>query len=586
MDYIFHVLKLCCGLAFFLFGMQTMSHNLERLAGGRLEGTLKKVTANPLVSIVLGTVITIAMQSSSASTVMLVGLVNSGIMHFSQTLNVIFGANIGTTLTAWIISLSGIESDNFFLLMLKPVNFSPILAVIGVFMTMLARKESKKSIGNILVGFAVLMYGMSFMSDAVAPLADDPRFGELMVQFNNPALGVVVGALFTALIQSSSASVGVLQALAMTGGITYGMAIPIIMGQNIGTCITAIISCVGANTGAKRVAVMHTLINLLGTVILLPVYLILHTMLRFSFHDLSIDAAGIALCHTLFNLLSTVLLLPNSKLIIRFTQWLTREKGMPAAAADAQVCVLDERLLRSPSVAVHESFNYTVEMCGAACDTLKKSIGLLLHYDRETARKVTELEKITDLYEDRLGTFLVKLSSRALSGRDSQAVSLMLHTIGDFERLGDHAVSIQEVGREICEKGLSFSAEAQKELRVLSGAIDEILALTRDAFTNNDSKAAVQVEPLEQVVDQLIARMKDYHITRLRRGACTMELGVLLSELMNNYARVSDHCSNVAVAVIEVARDSFDTHKYLNAVKYGSREFNRMFDSFAQKYTI
>ena len=585
MDF-FNLLSLCCGLAFFLFGMQTMSHNLERLAGGRLEGTLKKMTSNPIVSAALGAMITIAMQSSSACTVMLVGLVNSGIMHFSQTLNVIFGANIGTTLTAWLLSLTGIESDNFFLQMLKPVNFSPILAVIGVFMTMLAKKERNKSIGNILVGFAVLMIGMDFMSDAVSPLADLPEFGALMVKFTNPAVGVLVGALFTALIQSSAASVGILQALAMTGSITYAMAIPIIMGQNIGTCITAVISCIGANTGAKRVAVMHTLINLLGTVIILPAYLLLNLFFRFPFSNAPIDAFGIALCHTLFNLLATLLLMPNGKLIIKLTEWLTKEKTAVRTAEKKEVCVLDDRLLRSPSVAVQESANYTTEMCVTTRDTLKKAMALLIHYDEDMAREVTDLEDTVDLYEDRLGTFLVKLSARALSRTDSHSVSLMLHTIGDLERLSDHAVNIKEVAREMHDKGLTFSESARQELDVLTGAIEEILKLTRDAFVNRDLSLASQVEPLEQVVDKLIAKIKDHHIERLQRGDCTIELGFILSDLLNNYQRISDHCSNIAVALIEVEHNSFDTHQYLNDVKYGSAAFAAAFESFSSKYAL
>ena len=585
MDF-FNLLSLCCGLAFFLFGMQTMSHNLERLAGGRLEGLLKKMTANPVVSAVLGAVITIAMQSSSACTVMLVGLVNSGIMHFSQTLNVIFGANIGTTLTAWILSLSGIESDNFFLQMLKPINFSPILAVIGVFMTMLAKKERNKSIGNILVGFAVLMIGMNFMSDAVSPLAELPQFGAWMVQFTNPAVGVLVGALFTALIQSSAASVGILQALAMTGSVTWGMAIPIIMGQNIGTCITALLSCIGANTGAKRVAVMHTLINLLGTVILLPAYLVLNAVFRFPITNAPIDAFGIALCHTLFNLLATLLLMPNGKLIIKLTEWLTREKSTDKPARTDNICVLDDRLLRSPSVAVQESANYAMEMCATTRDTLKKAMGLLIHYDEAMAQEVLDQENMVDLYEDRLGTFLVKLSARALSRTDSHAVSLMLHTIGDFERISDHAVNLKEVAREIYEKGLSFSGEARRELDVLTGAIEEILRLTERAYVDQDLVLAAQVEPLEQVVDQLIAKIKDHHIGRLQRGECTIELGFVLSDLLNNYERISDHCSNIAVALIEVKHNSFDTHKYLNDVKYGSADFAAAFESFSRKYVL
>ncbi len=585
----FSILTLCCGLAFFLFGMQTMSHNLERLAGGKLEGTLKKMTANPVVSCALGAVITIAMQSSSACTVMLVGLVNSGIMHFSQTLNVIFGANIGTTLTAWILSLSGIESSNFFLQMLKPINFSPILAVIGVFMTMLAKSEKKKSIGNILVGFAVLMYGMSFMSDAVSPLADMPEFGALLVKFTNPIIGVVVGALFTALIQSSAASVGILQALAMTGSITYGMAIPIIMGQNIGTCITAVISCIGANTGAKRVAIMHTLINMLGSLIILPVYLILNGLIGFSFHHAPIDAAGIALCHTLFNIIATAMLMPNGKLIIKLTETLTKEKEGAAPVAEAdQICVLDDRLLRSPSVAVQEASNYTFEMCSLTKQTLQKSMALLerTSYTPEKAQEIVDLENVIDLYEDRLGTFLVKLSARALSSNDSHAVSVMLHTIGDFERMSDHAVNIMEVANELREKDLYFSDDAKKELKVLSDAILEIMDLTEKAFLNNNVAMATQVEPLEQVVDKLIDVIKSHHIERMQKGVCTIEMGFILSDLLTNYSRVSDHCSNVAVAVIEVANNSFDTHKYLNEVKYGSKTFATAYEAYAEKYAI
>lgn len=584
----FNLLTLCCGLAFFLFGMQTMSHNLERLAGGKLEGTLKKMTSNPFVSCMLGAVITIAMQSSSASTVMLVGLVNSGILHFSQTLNVLFGANIGTTLTAWILSLSGIESSNFFVQMLKPANFSPVLAIIGVFMNMLSKDEQKKSIGNIMVGFAVLMYGMNSMSEAVSPLADMPEFGQLLVKFQNPVIGVVVGTLFTALIQSSAASVGILQALAMTGSITYGMAIPIIMGQNIGTCITALVSCIGASTDAKRVAVMHTLIKVLGTVIILPIYLIANLIFRFAFVNMAIDAAGIAFCHTLFNIISMILLMPNGKLIIKMTAWLVKDKPAPAKHSKEadNICILDERLLRSPSVAVQECANYTVEMCKITRDTLCKAMTLLDHYDEALAQEIVDLEGVVDKYEDRLGTFLVKLSARALSQKDGHSVSVMLHTIGDFERMSDHAVNVKEVAQEMHEKKLKFSEEAHQEVRTLTAAIREILQLTETAFVQNDLSVASQVEPLEQVVDKLIAVIKDHHIVRMGKGKCTIEMGFILSDLLNNYARISDHCSNVAVALIEVEHNSFDTHKYLNDVKYGSETFAKTFQSFADKYAI
>ena len=583
----YNLLTLCCGLAFFLFGMQTMSHNLERLAGGKLEGTLKKMTSNPFVSCILGAVITIAMQSSSASTVMLVGLVNSGILHFSQTLNVLFGANIGTTLTAWILSLSGIESTNFFVQMLKPANFSPVLAIVGVFMNMISKNEQKKSIGNIMVGFAVLMYGMNFMSEAVSPLADMPEFTQLLVKFQNPVIGVVVGTLFTALIQSSAASVGILQALAMTGSITYSMAIPIIMGQNIGTCITALVSCIGASTDAKRVAVMHTLIKVLGTVIILPVYLIANLIFHFDFVNMAIDAAGIAFCHTLFNLISMVILMPNGKLIIKMTAWLVKDKPAPSKHQEPDnVCILDERLLRSPSVAVQECANYTVEMCKITRDTLCKAITLLDHYDEALAQEIVDLEGVVDKYEDRLGTFLVKLSARALSQKDGHSVSVMLHTIGDFERMSDHAVNVKEVAQEMHEKKLKFSEEAHQEVKNLTAAIREILQLTETAFVQNDLSVASQVEPLEQVVDKLIAVIKDHHIVRMGKGKCTIEMGFILSDLLNNYARISDHCSNVAVALIEVEHNSFDTHKYLNDVKYGSESFAKTFQSFADKYAI
>ncbi len=582
---LFSMLHLLCGLGFFLFGMQIMSDNLERLAGGKLEVALKKVTASPVISMCLGAIITIAMQSSSACTVMLVGLVNSGIMHFSQTIHVIFGANIGTTLTAWLLSLAGIESDNLFIQMLKPENFSPILAVVGVFMRMLCKKDRNKSIGYILVGFAVLMIGMDFMSDAVSPLADLPEFGALLVKFTNPLLGILVGTLFTALIQSSAASVGILQALSLTGSVTWGMAIPIVMGQNIGTCITAIMSCIGTNANAKRVAVMHTLVKVIGTLLLLPLYLVCNAVFRFAFHNAPVDAFGIALIHTLFNLLTTALLMPFSRYLIRLIERLLPDRSAAASRQD-RIGRLDERLLHAPSVAVQECGNYTTQMCREARATLEQAMGLLDRYDEGRAQAVVEQEDDIDLYEDRLGTFLVQLSAQALSRRDSHSVSLMLHTIGDFERLGDHAVNIKEVAREIHEKGLSFSAEGKEEVDVLTRAIGEILQLTQDAFVNGDLELARRVEPLEQVVDKLIAKTKDHHIARLQRGVCTIEMGFILADLLNNYERVSDHCSNIAVALIEVDHNSFDTHRYLNDVKYGSETFAAAFEAFAEKYQL
>ena len=585
MDF-YNVLNLLCGLAFFLFGMQVMSHNLERLSGGRLEGTLKKMTANPLISLGLGAVITIAMQSSSASTVMLVGLVNSGIMHFSQTLNVIFGANIGTTLTAWLLSLTGIESDNIFLAMLKPANFSPLLALVGVFMIMLCKRERNKSIGNILVGFAVLMIGMNFMSDAVAPLADMPEFAALMVKFRNPALGVIVGALFTALIQSSAASVGILQALAGTGSITYGMAIPSSWAeyryvyhrrplvhrrqhrrqarghyahphQPPGHCHHP----AGVPDPQRHFPSAH------------PQYA--HRRLRHRpvSHHVQRDRHSHPDAQRQAHHQAHRVAHPGKG---RCRPRRRDQRHRRAGRASAPLPLRSrprELQLHHPDVR-HRPRH------------LQKAFGLLEKYSEDAAQDVAEQEDIIDLYEDRLGTFLVRLSSRELSSTDSHSVSLMLHSIGDFERLGDHAVNIQKVAEEMWEKKLTFSDEAHTEIRVLLSAIEEILQLTETAFTKNDLAVASRVEPLEQVVDKLIAKIKDHHIERLQRGECTIEMGFILSDLLNNCERVSDHCSNIAVALIEVDHNSFDTHKYLNDVKYGSADFADAYSSFAEKYAL
>lgn len=581
---LFSVLQLLLGLSFFLFGMKVMSGNLEKLSGGKLEQLLQKATSNPFISIVLGLVITVAVQSSSATTVMLVGLVNSGIMQFSQTLYVIFGANIGTTLTSWILSLSSIDSSNVAIQMLKPENFSPIIAFIGIIMAMFSKKEHRITIGTIFMGFAILMYGMEFMKNAVSPLAELPAFSALLVKFNNPLFGVVVGTLFTALIQSSAASIAILQALSLSGGITFTMAIPIVMGQNIGTCATSLISCIGTNTKAKRVAVVHVMIKIIGTVILLTLFVVLNAIFSFAFANQPVSPVTIAIIHSAYNVLTTVILLPFTKLLAKLTEKIV--PGKKKASDKKDDFMLDERLLLSPSVAIVESNNATKRMATYARESLILAMGLIEKYDAKTIEKVLSLEDTIDMYEDKLGTYLVKLSPSALSKNDSKIVSKMLHSIGDFERLGDHAVNLVKAAKEIYEKGISFSDEAKHELAVLRRATEDILSIAEQSYVNDDIELAGNVEPLEQVIDGLTAKIKDNHINRLRRGDCTIELGFVLSDILTNFERISDHCSNIAVAVIEIGHDSFDTHKYLNGLKYGNLEFNKLYNAYADKYTI
>ena len=580
---IFSVITLIGGLAFFLYGMHVMSSGLERMAGGKLEHALKRMTSNPLKSLALGAGITVAVQSSSAVTVMLVGLVNSGLMNIAQTPGVIMGSNIGTTLTAWLLSLVGLETDNVWLKLLKPENFSLIFAMVGSVLIMMSKKPRRRDIGSILVGFAVLMYGMKFMSSAVSPLADMPEFASLLTAFRNPLLGVLVGALFTGIIQSSAASVGILQALALTGNISYGMAIPIIMGQNIGTCVTALISSIGVKRNAKKVAVIHVSFNLIGTVFFLALFYGLDALVHFSFTDMPIGAFEIAVVHSIFNVATTVLLLPFSKQLVRIANLVIRDKKgeeeLPAKR-------LDERLLATPSVAVGESNAMTVDMMKTAHRTLLQALGLIEHYDEKTAEEILEEENRLDACEDELGTYLVRLASNKLSAEDSMLVSKMLHTIGDFERLGDHAVNLLCSVRELQEKKLSFSPAAQEDLTLLSSALTEILALTAEAYEKNDAEIAARVEPLEQTIDRLVERIKDKHVARLQNGECTIQLGFILADLLNNFERISDHCSNIAVSVIEIKHNTFDTHQYLNRVKYGSREFTVQFEEYCEKYGL
>ena len=584
MDF-FSILKLVLGLAFFLFGMNVMSGNLEKLAGGRLENSLKKMTSNPLLSMVVGAGITIAMQSSSATTVMLVGLVNSGIMQFSQTLYVIFGANIGTTLTAWILSLSGISSDNFAIQMLKPENFSPVLAIIGVVLLMMGKTDKKKSIGTIFAGFAVLMYGMEFMKESVSPLAEMPAFTDMLVKFSNPVLGVLIGVVVTAVIQSSAASIGILQALSLTGSISCGIAIPIIMGQNIGTCATSLLSCIGTNANAKRVAAVHASIKVIGMLICLPLYIVADRALGSHISSITANPANIALIHTVFNVVITIILMPCSKLLVKLVNRIVREKAVESDEKKP-IFTLDDLLLRSPSVAVSECDSYTSTMAIIAQDAILDSFRLLDGYDKNLVNNILAKEDDLDSLEDSLGSYLVKLSTQAVSDVDSRRVSKMLHAIGDFERLGDHAVNLLKVAQEMHDKKIAFSNEAKRELTVLRDAAIDILNLTVKSYLDNDIALAAKVEPLEQVIDRLTSQIRSNHISRLQSGNCTIEMGFILSDTLTNFERISDHCSNIAVAVTELYKGSFDTHRYLNSIKSGSDEFAKIFDEYDAQYSL
>ena len=579
------VVQMLLGLAFFLFGMNVMSGNLEKLAGGKLEVLLKKFTKNPLLGILFGALITIAVQSSSAVTVMLVGLVNSGIMLFSQTIFIIFGANIGTTLTAWILSLSGIESDNIAMMMLKPENFSPILAFIGVMFVMFSKNSKKKSLGSVFVGFAVLMYGMEFMGSAMDPIKDIQGIENVFIKFSNPIFGVIIGAVITAVIQSSAASVGMLQALALTGLIDVGMVIPIVMGQNIGTCVTAVLSAIGTNSKAKRVAFLHTALNVIGTVLFLAVFVIVDGLFDVPMFSEPATAWSIALIHSIFNVALTVVLSPFAKPLIRLTEICVKDKDAEKKS-NIHLFTMDERLLATPSVAVSECDNVTVRMGETAKQMILTAFTSLCEYDKETEEWLLLQEEILDAYEDDIGSFLVKTTALSLSEADSRKAGRMLHAIGNFERLGDHALNLLESGKEMAEKKISFSAQAYDELTVLTDALIEIMTITNKAYAENDLELASRVEPLEQVVDRLTEKVRKRHINRLKAGECTIELGFILSNILNDCERISDHCSNIAIAVIESATDGYDAHNYLNNVKSGSVAFDEEYKQYKEKYKL
>ncbi|WP_295859432.1 Na/Pi cotransporter family protein [uncultured Oscillibacter sp.] len=577
---IFSVFTLCGGLAFFLFGMNTMSKSLEKMAGGKLERTLKRMTSSRLSSLLLGAGITIAIQSSSAVTVMLVGLVNSGVMQLGQTIGVIMGSNIGTTLTAWILSLSGIESGNVWVEMLKPEHFSPIVALVGILLIMVSKKQKRRDIGRILMGFSILMYGMELMSGAVSPLADMPEFSSILTAFRNPLLGVLVGAVFTGVIQSSAASVGILQALAMTGSITYGMAIPIIMGQNIGTCVTAILSSIGVNRNAKRVAAIHISFNIIGTVVCLLLFYGVGSVIPFGFLDDRAGAVSIALCHTIFNLFTTVILLPFSSQLEKLACILVRTDSQ-----HEEFAFLDPLLLRTPGAAINECTAKVGEMSRLTRRNFLLALEQLKAYSADREAEILANEDKLDIYEDRLGDYLVQVSRHGLSGDNSRQVSRLLHCIGDFERIGDHALNVQESAQELHDKQLIFSDSAKRELEVLLGALRDIMGIAFTCFADNDPDKATHVEPLEETIDRLIEEIRLRHTERLQSGVCTIQLGFILNDLLTNLERTSDHCSNIAVCVIETNRRDVDAHAYLHNIKQDSR-FVQDLQTDMNRYTL
>ena len=580
MDF-FDVLTLLGGLSLFLFGMNLMGNSLEKCAGSSLKVLLSKLTSRKILGFLTGLGVTAVIQSSSATTVMVVGFVNSGLLSLRQAIGVIMGANVGTTVTAWILSLTGLDGESFFIRLLEPTSFSPVLALIGGGLTMMAKSERKKDVGMILLGFAVLMFGMDTMSGAVAGLQDVPEFQSIFLMFTNPVLGVLAGAILTAIIQSSSASVGILQALSATGQVTYGAAIPIIMGQNIGTCVTAMISSVGANKNAKRAAVVHLLFNIIGTCVWLSVFYLINAVVHFDFVGNSIDQLGIAVVHTTFNVLCTALLFPFSGLLEKLACRLVRDDKVPE-----QIQILDERLLSTPPVAIGRCQEVAETMARISMDALRTGCRLIEHYDAKEAQAVRETEKEADQYEDMLGTYLVKLGRENLSERDNRQVSKLLHIIGDFERISDHAVNVVESAEEMRSKGLHFSPQAKQELNVLTSAVGEIMDLSLDAFLKDDPDLAVKVEPLEQVVDTLKEQLRNRHILRLQRGECTIELGFVWSDLLTDLERVADHCSNIAGCVIEMAHGSLDVHEYLDYIKGGSIAFQRAYNAYARKYAL
>lgn len=579
---LFDVLSLLGGLALFLFGMAVMSSALEKRAGNGLKNILGSMTSSPWKGFLLGLGVTAIIQSSSATTVMVVGFVNSGVMALEQAVGVIMGANLGTSVTSWLLSTTGIESQNFWVQLLKPSSFTPVLAMVGISLYMFSKNQRRKDTGAILLGFAVLMFGMETMSSSVSGLRENEGFIRLLTLFSNPFLGVLIGAAFTAVIQSSSASVGILQALTATGSIPYATAVPIIMGQNIGTCISAVISCVGAGKNAKRAAVIHLSFNVIATLILLPLWYLAESLFAWSIADQIATPLGIAVAHTVFKVIALAMLMPFSQKLVQLSRWIIKD-----SPGGDETSLLDERLLATPSVAIARCRTVTCNMASLSVSSLQKALTLLESYDSKLADEIREEEDKVDMYEDKLGSYLVKLSAQDMTESDSAVATELLHMIGDFERISDHAVNIMRSADEIHAKKLRFSGQARQELAILSSAIHEILDLTLESFSKDDLNSAVMVEPLEQVVDYLKDYVKKQHIARLQKGECTIEMGFILADLLTDIERVSDHCSNIAGCLLEMEHDDLDIHEYLRKVKGGSvKEFNDYYEYFRKKYAV
>ncbi len=578
---IFDVLTLIGGLCLFLFGMNVMGDGLERRAGNGLKSILGKLTNSKIKGFLTGLGVTAVIQSSSATTVMVVGFVNSKLMTLKQSIGVIMGANIGTTVTAWILSLGGISSDNIFMKLLKPTSFTPVLALIGTGFLMFSKSSKKKDVGTILLGFATLMFGMDTMSGAVAGLADIPAFHNLFLMFKNPILGVLAGAILTGIIQSSSASVGILQALSATGKVSYGAAIPIIMGQNIGTCVTALLSSFGTNKNAKRAAVVHLSFNIIGTVVWLTIFSIVSVVFKPALFDAPASYLSIAVAHSIFNILCTILLMPMSSVLEKIAY-----KIVPGTIEEGKTVELDERLLATPSIALEQCNQLVYKMARETVDSYKLSLASLHKYDESIAEQIRKRENDTDHYEDVLGSYLTKISRHQISEMDSANVTKLLRVIGDFERISDHSVNILESVEELNSKGIELTEVAKKELNTLCSAVSEILTLSATAFIENDCNIAYDVEPLEQVIDGLKLTLRDSHIVRLRDGACTVEAGFIWSDLLTNLERTSDHCSNIAVCVIDAHENTMNIHETLRRIKKGNAHFEEKFTQYFEKYRI
>lgn len=582
---IFSVIAFLGGLAFFLYGMSMLGDGLSRASGGNMEKILEKLTSSRIKAVLLGAGVTAVIQSSSATTVMVVGFVNAGIMKLNQAVGLIMGANIGTTATSWILSLTGIEGNNFFLKMLKPTSFAPILAIIGAFILMFAKSEKKKNVATIMVGFAILMSGMTAMSSAVEPLAEVPEFGQILVKFANPVAGVLAGMIITAVIQSSSASVGILQALCATGNVTYGLAIPIIMGQNIGTCITAIMSAIGANKNAKRAAAIHLYFNLIGTVVCLILFYGINVFVHFDFLTDAIGPANIAIIHSVFNIFTTVLLLPFGNQLVKLAQLTVGKHEEKEVSDEMQIPVLDERFLERPAVAAEYSYVAAKRMAYLSRESLLSSLELFDQYDDKKAERITELEETVDQYEDKIGSYLVQLSSKTLSDTDSRSMTMLLHCIGDFERISDHAVSLMRSAKEMKEKDLHFSEHADAEMSVFRAAVKDIVDTAFSAFVTDNVKEAKKVESLEDVIDDINIQVRNRHVRRLQEGRCTIQLGFILSDMCTDMERISDHCSNISAYQVQQHDSEYDPHAYSNEIR-DHEDFRQQREKYRELYEL